>query len=227
MCIQIDTFIWKVCLEPKKEANLYLALPLPLLDFFCKYHVFLGRQPNVSPCVSCRPNARPPFSRLPRCIVPFCHPLLCMRALYSRPDPDCILYSVIQAPLCIYIVHCPLLAPTPRCHLQWRHMRGTSQYVRCSEPDAAIRKYIWIHKSAGVSTDLYFNVYRQYPGTRLGVQSRGTHAPWVTMPFFPARPTILVDPLPRWSSCEPKCPQPDFHCVKTSFQTRVDKKGLW
>ena len=58
----------------------------------------------MSPCVSCRPNARPPFSRLPRCIVPFCHPLLCMPAHYILDQTQIVFCNPGTSPY----IHCTL-----------------------------------------------------------------------------------------------------------------------
>ena len=80
---------WPLHLPLLDAAAVFFAFPANIRSFWAGSAHRL--QPNVGPCVSCRPNPRPPFSRLPRCIVPFCHPLLCIRSYYIPPDPDCIL----------------------------------------------------------------------------------------------------------------------------------------
>ena len=52
-------------------------------------------------------------------------------------------------------VRCPILAPSPGCHLQWRHMRGTSQYVRCS-PDMPRYKSTSGYTSAQEYRDVFW-----------------------------------------------------------------------
>lgn len=123
-------------------------------------------------------------------------------------------------------VRCPLLAPTRRQPIcsdvtceehhntsdarQTRRYQSTSGYTSVAE-----------HRPVFSHTVSRNKVYRS--------PHSGTHARSNNALFPRGRPTILVDPLPRWSSCEPKCPQPDFHCIKTTFQTKVSKKiqKLW
>ena len=67
-------------------------------------------QPNVGPCVSCRPNPRPPFSRLPAVLSPFVTPYSAF-ALTIFHQTQIVFCNPYGGPPSVY-VHCPLLAPT-------------------------------------------------------------------------------------------------------------------
>ena len=149
----------------------------------------------MSPCVSCRVQMPAPHSHVyPAVLSPFVTP-------YSA----CTHYILDQT----QIVFCnPWTSPYIHCTLSsfgansqmpsavTSHARNITirQMLRARRGDTKV------HLDTQIRRSKYRSVFRRIQTVsrnKVGCAERGTHARWVTMPFFPARPTILVDPLPR------------------------------
>ena len=156
-----------------------------------------------------RPNPRPPFSRLPRCIVLLCHPLYsaCIRA--HRVFPQIVFCNPRP-----YYSYVGLLVSFWRQvgHLQTRDVTCEGITIRQMLRDER-------HKSTSLDIDLEYSKYSRR--AVLGITVGATCAQGgVTMP------TILVDPAPAEAHVNLKCPQLHFHDIKTLSKTNMYKAIL-
>ena len=178
-----------------------LAMSQIIVSYVANTFGFVANMKNLwaTGCAECeamrqwrRPNPRPPFSRLPRCIVLLCHPLYsaCIRA--HRVFPQIVFCNPRP-----YYSYVGLLVSFWRQvgHLQTRDVTCEGITIRQMLRDER-------HKSTSLDIDLEYSKYsrRAVLGITVGATcaGRGNNA------------HNTCWSCTRWSSCEPKVPATTF-----------------